>query len=159
MPMRCAGSTTKLYTTVATLRLAEEGKLQLDEPIAPHIDRYLAVEMPCAEQPSYCETSCVPIAHCMSARDPACLNVSAEARDLIGRMLAKDPRQRLAASGVLRHEWVIQATTPGRKFASYREPLIASVREGLLQIHSALAVLGVVFITGKSNGKPPLPVL
>eukprot|EP01047_Picozoa_sp_COSAG01_P004381 COSAG01_NODE_144_length_24108_cov_11.490441_30_plen_385_part_00 len=68
---------------------------------------------------------------------PAGGNVSAEARDLIGHMLAKDPQKRYAASNVLRHEWVIQATTPGRKFASYREPLMDSVREGLLQIHSA----------------------
>ena len=58
------GSTTKLYTAVAVLRLAEQGALSLDEPVAPLLDRYLALPRDCGQSGAFCEQSCLPHAHC-----------------------------------------------------------------------------------------------
>ena len=54
--------------------------------------------------------------------------VTDEARDLIENMLQKSPDRRLRAAGVLSHEWVLRASTPGSpwlpgKKASYKTRL------------------------------------
>ena len=74
------GSTTKQFTAVAALRLAEQGTILLDEPIAPHVDRYLALPQPCERAPSMCVPTCVPVAHCLTRPGPLCAGVSRERR-------------------------------------------------------------------------------
>ena len=74
------GSTTKQFTAVAALRLAEQGTISLDEPIAPHVDRYLALPQPCERAPSMCVPTCVPVAHCLTRPGPLCAGVSRERR-------------------------------------------------------------------------------
>jgi CubicO group peptidase (beta-lactamase class C family) len=70
------GSVTKFFTAVGLLRLAENGTISLDQPVAPLVDRYLAQKKPCASKPSYCTATCVPIAHCLKQQDASCLNLT-----------------------------------------------------------------------------------
>eukprot|EP00966_Prymnesium_polylepis_P299210 6913561-Prymnesium_polylepis.1 len=73
------GSTTKMFSSVSILRLAEAKKLSLDDPIAPLVNRYLARSMPCATTPPYCEATCVPHAYCYtSAADFRCKLITRE---------------------------------------------------------------------------------
>ena len=72
-----SGSTTKFYTAVSVLRLAQNGTLHLDQPVAPLIDRYLAQKMPCTEQPKWCTPTCLPVAHCLVTHDASCKHVDA----------------------------------------------------------------------------------
>jgi len=62
-----SGSTTKMYLAVAVLRLIEEGLIELDQPLAPLVDRYLAKPaQPCEDAPSYCEAQCASRAECFA---------------------------------------------------------------------------------------------
>jgi CubicO group peptidase (beta-lactamase class C family) len=73
------GSTTKMYSAVSALRLQERGLLSLDEPVAPHVDRYLAVELPCDEAPPYCAAQCDATASCWAERSgEGCANITRE---------------------------------------------------------------------------------
>lgn len=63
------GSTTKMYTAVAVMRLQEQGVLRLDDAVAPHIDRYLSHKLPCAEAPATCAARCAPTARCWVDRN------------------------------------------------------------------------------------------
>jgi hypothetical protein len=72
------GSTTKMYTAVAVMRLAEVGIIQLDQPVAPLVDRYLAKPMTCDQAPLYCAAECAPISHCLVAPKPDCSAVTQE---------------------------------------------------------------------------------
>jgi len=74
------GSTTKMFSASTILQLAEMGVLSLDDPVAPLVDRYLAIELPCADEPAYCADECLPIAHCLKSPDAACKSVTAEQR-------------------------------------------------------------------------------
>jgi len=58
------GSTTKFFTAVSALQLAQKGTIDLDEKVAPHIDAYLANPLPCDKAPANCEKQCAPHAHC-----------------------------------------------------------------------------------------------
>ena len=70
------GSTTKMYTAVSVVRLAEAGTIHLDQPVAPLIDKYLAKPMPCEQSPAYCEVECAPISYCFVQPKPACTNTT-----------------------------------------------------------------------------------
>jgi len=73
------GSTTKMYTAVAVMRLEEQGVLRLDDTVAPHIDRYLAVKLPCADAPSMCAAQCASTAPCWANRNASgCEGTTAE---------------------------------------------------------------------------------
>ena len=56
------GSCTKTTSAVIALRLAEQGIISMDEPVMPHVNRYLARQLDCAGLPadSYCSTTCIP---------------------------------------------------------------------------------------------------
>ena len=56
------GSCTKTTSAVIALRLAEQGIISMDEPVMPHVNRYLARRLDCAGLPadSYCSTTCIP---------------------------------------------------------------------------------------------------
>lgn len=71
------GSTTKMYTAVSVMRLAEQGRLSLDQPVAPLVDKYLATKGDCASMSSFCSKTCLPVAHCIFAPTGAgCSSVS-----------------------------------------------------------------------------------
>ena len=71
------GSTTKMYTAVGVMRLAEQGRLSLDQPIAPLVDAYLATKRDCASMSDFCSKTCLPVAHCIFAPSGAgCSSVS-----------------------------------------------------------------------------------
>ena len=72
------GSTTKLFTAVAALRLAENGTISLDEPVAPHVDAYLARPQPCENEPAICVPQCLPTAYCLTKPDAACAGIPKE---------------------------------------------------------------------------------
>ena len=72
------GSTTKLFTAVAALRLAENGTISLDEPVAPHVDKYLARPQPCENEPAICVPQCLPTAYCLTKPDAACAGIPKE---------------------------------------------------------------------------------
>ena len=61
------GSVTKMYTTIATLRLAERGLISLDQQVAPLIDNYLAVPLPCSKRPSFCAAACATVVPCLAS--------------------------------------------------------------------------------------------
>jgi len=71
-----AGSTTKMYTAIAVLRLAEQGIIGLDQPIAPLVDKYLSKTPMCASAPSFCESKCAPRAECFTSVN--CTDISRE---------------------------------------------------------------------------------
>ena len=65
------GSATKMFSATSVMRLAEQGKISLDETVQPYIDQYLSRTLPCGGLPadSYCLQTCVPqraaVAECM----------------------------------------------------------------------------------------------
>lgn len=70
------GSTTKMYSAVGVLRLAENGTISLDQKVAPLVDKYLAVKLPCEQAPSYCASTCFPYAYCYKKPDTKCASLS-----------------------------------------------------------------------------------
>merc|ERR1712176_1289000 len=84
------GSTTKMFTAVSVLRLAEKGVISLDQKIAPLVDKYLTHRLPCNETPAHCAKSCWPIVACLGGQtDGVCTDVR--------------PKEKAACSDCIRH--------------------------------------------------------
>ncbi|KAJ1442068.1 hypothetical protein B484DRAFT_390349 [Ochromonadaceae sp. CCMP2298] len=72
----------------------------------------------------------------MTARGDLCLSggeweeISADAKDLVGRMLATDPLQRIGTEGIMKHPWLQGLDLPSKDHSTYSSPADAPLGAG-----------------------------